>query len=57
MIDDDSATAGMLRFECGWCGALAGMWCYRPNGKRATYLHSARFYQWREAASNDHQSQ
>lgn len=47
----------MLRLECAYCGALSGQWCVTPAGGRAGYLHSARYYQWREAASDEHQPQ
>lgn len=45
---DDAQTA-MLRFECGLCGALSGQWCVTKSGKRSGYLHSDRYYQWRES--------
>lgn len=48
--DESDAHTIMLKFECDYCGALAGQWCIAKSGGRAGYLHSARYYKWREVA-------
>jgi hypothetical protein len=45
---DSDAVAGMLRFECDYCHALPGQWCETPSGRRPAFLHSSRFYAWRD---------
>jgi hypothetical protein len=50
---NDEAHAGMLALDCAYCGALAGQWCVTVSGARSGYLHSARFYAWRERTAAD----
>jgi hypothetical protein len=42
------AMTGMLQFRCDYCGANPGEWCVTSGGGRSGYLHSARFYAWRD---------
>jgi hypothetical protein len=44
----DDVQAEMVRLPCEFCGALAGQWCVTKSGARSGYLHSARFYAWRD---------
>jgi len=46
--DVSDAINGMLRFVCGHCGALPLDWCTKPSGKRTSFLHASRFWQWKE---------
>lgn len=41
------AEAAILDLPCPYCNARAGEWCVTTNGFRSSYLHSARFYEWR----------
>jgi hypothetical protein len=44
------AETEMMELDCPHCGAKVGEWCYTTAGARASYLHSARFYAWRDTA-------
>jgi hypothetical protein len=39
--------AEMLTYPCESCGAEVGVWCVSKSGRRATYLHVSRWWQWR----------
>lgn len=50
MNAEDSAEVAMVGIRCRHCDAAPGEWCVTTSGFRASYLHSARFYDWRETA-------
>lgn len=50
---DDSAEVAMVGIRCRECDAAPGEWCVTRGGFRASYLHSARFYDWRETADTE----
>lgn len=36
-----------MRFTCGLCGAVSGVWCHTtPSRRNAQFLHADRYYQW-----------
>ena len=53
MTTEDSAEAAMIGIPCRQCDAGPGEWCITSSGFRASYLHSARFYDWRETADKE----
>ena len=52
MTTDDTAEVGMVAIRCTYCDAAPGEWCVTKGGHRSGYLHSARFYDWRERAED-----
>jgi hypothetical protein len=53
MNADDSAEVAMVGIRCTYCDAAPGEWCVTTSGARSGYLHSARFYDWRETADTE----
>ena len=52
--DDRSVQEQMLAFTCGYCAAPDGEWCSTKSGARASYLHSARWWAWKNTQVEKH---
>lgn len=52
-VETSEATQGMLARACTYCGAVPGEWCTTAGGARATFLHSSRFYDWKDSLRGD----
>lgn len=50
---NDDAEVGIVGIWCRHCDARPGEWCVTKGGFRSSYLHSTRFYDWREQAITD----
>jgi len=46
---DPEVWEAILRFECEFCGALAGMPCMTKRGMPVARFHTVRYERWREA--------
>jgi hypothetical protein len=44
----------MLSFVCEYCSAPAGQWCLTKSGNRASYLHGARWWAWKNRQAEQH---
>jgi hypothetical protein len=47
----------MLTFTCDYCHAPSGSWCVTKSGNRASYLHGARWWAWKNTQTEQHLQQ
>ena len=52
--DTRSVQDQMLAFVCEYCSAESGAWCRTKSGNRASYLHGARWWAWKNTQAEQH---
>ena len=54
MTDSLDVRGQMLSFACDYCHVKPGDWCVTKSGHRASFLHAARWWAWKDSQTEKH---